>query len=114
MTREPYVVANRRFYQNVDWALDISEAHFTGVEFSSGIPADLVRRDPETQVILRRSSVVDGRWRDQIKNSLAVIWIEDFMKAGFDDTILVAGRRNRLFANEMAAIDSLRDAGLVS
>ena len=114
MTREPYVVANRRFYQDVDWALDINEARFTGVEFSSGIPADLVRRDPETQVILRRSSIVDGRWRDRVDDLLARIWIENFVRAGFDDTILVAGKRNRLFANEMAAIESLRDAGLVS
>ena len=114
MTREPYVLANRHFYQGVDWALDITEARFTGVEFSSGIPADLVRRDPESQVILRRSSVVDGTWRERVDNMLATIWIEDFVRAGFDDTILVAGKHGRGFANEMAAIGSLRDAGLVT
>jgi hypothetical protein len=113
VTNDPYVVANRKFYEGVDWALDIREASFTSVEFSSGIPAGLIRRDPETQVVLRRASVADGRWRNQIHDVLATIWIEDFLTAGFPDTILVAGKRGKSFANEMAAISQLREAGLV-
>ena len=110
---DPYVAANRRYYQGVDWALDISEASFTDVEFSSGIPSDLIRRDPATQVILRRSGLDDGEWREKVTDTLATIWIEDLLRSGFDDTVLVAGKRNRSFSKVMASIASLRDAGLV-
>jgi hypothetical protein len=112
-TRDSYVVANRRFYEGVDWALDIREARFTSVEFSSGIPAALIRRDLETQVVLRRSSLVDGSWQARVKDTLATIWIEDLLLSGFDDCVLVAAKRGRGFSKEIAAIGSLRDAGLL-
>ena len=112
-TMDSYVVANRRYYQDVDWALDISEARFTSVEFGSGIPASLIRRDPSTQVVLRRSAVVDGRWTDQVDDQLARIWIEDLLRSGFDDTVLVAAKRGPKFAEVMAVIARLREAGLV-
>jgi hypothetical protein len=111
-TADPYVVANRRYYDDVDWALDISEARFTSVEFSSGIPARLIRRDPETQVVLRRSTFLNRPWRDEVPGSLAQIWIDDFLASGFDDTIIVAGKRGRAFAKELELIDKLRKAGL--
>ena len=39
------LAANERFYADVDWALDISEARFTSVSFvRSDIPARLIRR----------------------------------------------------------------------
>jgi hypothetical protein len=111
-TNDPYVVANRRYYDDVDWALDISEARFTSVEFASGIPARLIRRDPETQVVLRRSRLLERPWRDEIPDLLAQIWIEDFLNSGFEDTIIVAGKRGRAFAKELELINKLRDAGL--
>ena len=112
-TTDPYVVANRRYYEDVDWAIDISEAQFTSVEFASGISASLIRRDPSTQVVLRRSAVVDGRWKDRVADSLARIWIEDLLRSGFDDTVLVAAKRGPKFAEVMAVITKLREAGLV-
>jgi hypothetical protein len=112
-TSDPYVVANRRFYEAVDWALDISEARFTSVEFGSGIPASLIRRDPETQVILRRSTLVGSGWEGRVQDELARIWIDDFLRSGFEDTVLVAGKRGRAFARQLALIQRLQDAGLV-
>ena len=112
-TTDPYVAANRRYYEDVDWALDISEARFTSVEFASGIPSSLIRRDPSTQVVLRRSAVIDGRWEDQVDDPLARIWIEDLLRSGFDDTVLVAAKRGRRFAEVMAVIAKLRAVGLV-
>jgi hypothetical protein len=111
-TTDPYVVANRRYYDDVDWALDISEAWFTSVEFASGIPARLIRRDPETQVVLRRSTLLGRSWRVEVPDLLARIWIEDFLTSGFEDTIIVAGKRGRAFAKELELINKLRDAGL--
>lgn len=110
---DPYVIANRRFYEGVDWALDISEANFTSVGFWSGIPARLIRRDPETQVVLTRSKLLDGRWRAVIPDRMSEIVIEDFLLTGFDDTVYVASRRGRYFREEMVRIDRLRGAGLL-
>jgi hypothetical protein len=62
---DPFVVANDRYYEDVDWALDISEARFTDIVLGSGIPARLIRRDPATQVVITRTALADGRWRDK-------------------------------------------------
>ncbi|GHH51402.1 hypothetical protein GCM10009090_13620 [[Pseudomonas] boreopolis] len=49
-----FSVAREAFYRETDWALDISDAKF--VDFRcEGIPLDLIRRDPETQVVIRKS-----------------------------------------------------------
>jgi len=43
--------ARADFYRETDWALDISRARF--LDFNCrGVPFDLIRRDPETQVVL--------------------------------------------------------------
>ena len=44
-------IAGQAFYQKIDWALDISRGEFRDLELK-GIPARLVRRDPETQLIV--------------------------------------------------------------
>ncbi len=111
ITADPYVLANARFYETVDWALDISEAEFTSVELGSGIPAALVRRDPSTQAVLHRSTLVDGRWRELAGETLARIWIEDLLASGFDDRILVAPKRSTRFAAELDLIRKLVDLG---
>jgi len=111
-TGDPYVVANRRFYEDVDWALDISEARFTSIEMGSGIPSALIRRDPETQVVLRRSTLLARPWRNEVSAPLARIWIENLLASGFDDRVIVAGKRGRGVANELEIIHSLREAGL--
>lgn len=42
-----------KFYAQTDWAMDISSAKFT--DFAcKGVPLNLVRRDPETQAVLRQ------------------------------------------------------------
>jgi hypothetical protein len=55
--------ANAAYYASVDWALDIREAEFTDEVDLRGVPGRLVRRDPETQVLVTREKALDGRWR---------------------------------------------------
>jgi hypothetical protein len=45
-------------YKDVDWALDISEAIFYDADFFY-VPGDLIRRDENTQVLLRREDFRD-------------------------------------------------------
>lgn len=113
-TTDPTVKANERYYAQVDWALDISHAEFTGVEmYRSGIPARLVRRDPETQVVVTRSSVASGDWRSACHGSSIWVAIERFMNSGFADAVLIAPKRSKYLDADVAAFRRLRDIGVV-
>lgn len=113
-TTDPTVKANERYYAQVDWALDISQAEFTGVEmYRSGIPALLVRRDPETQVVITRSSVAEGDWRSACEDSSQWVAIERFLDTGFADAVLIAPKRSKYLDEDVAAFRRLREIGVV-
>jgi hypothetical protein len=111
---DPIVAANQRYYETVDWALDISEARFTGIDMSRcDIPARLIRRDPETQVVVTRDNVSNGDWATACAGSGGwQIAIEDFLAGGLPNTVIVACRRGRYFKGQLAAIERLRDIGV--
>lgn len=112
---DPFFQANERYYEGVDWALDISQAEFTGIElYMSGIPARLIRRDPETQVVITRPSALEGGWREPLKDHYWRIGVERFLETGFQDTILVACKRGRYFQSEMESIRRLKSACIVN
>ncbi len=67
--------ANAEYYSTVDWALDIREAEFDDFD-CRGVPSRLVRRNPETQMMLTRERVLAHKdaigaggkhWEDMIK-----------------------------------------------
>jgi hypothetical protein len=60
--QRPFDKANARYCVGVDWALDIREAEFGDVDLC-GVPGRLVRRDPETQVLVTRHQAEAGHWR---------------------------------------------------
>jgi hypothetical protein len=110
---DPFVRENERYYERVDWALDISAAEFTGIEMSwCDIPARLIRRDPETQVVITRESVRRGDWRAACGGSSAWVAIERFLATGFADTVLVAPIRSKYLGEDVAAFRRLRDVGV--
>jgi hypothetical protein len=101
------------YYQNVDWALDISEAEAVELELA-GIPARLVRRDPETQAVVTRQAALSGEWRDlkRVQGTVLGLGIQQMLKRGDDDTVLVAERRARDFKQLREGIQELRAAGV--
>ncbi len=105
--------ANEEYYKNVDWALDISDAEFKDCDIR-GVPADLIKRDPETQAIVRRDKVLDGKWKSLDLDdsgwwfSIDKILIED----GFQDVVLVASKLSKRFGHELEGINRLREAGI--
>ena len=104
---DPFVRANQRYYDDVDWALDISAAEFTGIEMSlCDIPARLIRRDPQTQVVVTRESAARGDWR-RSEGSSQWVAIERFLQAGFGDTVLVAPTRSKYVEADVAAFRRL-------
>ena len=76
--------ARAAFYAETDWALDISEAKLLGLR-CEGVPLHLIRRDPQTQVILDKQ----GRYRGQqvLDQSFAQAFpVTDSVLRGFDES----------------------------
>jgi hypothetical protein len=92
--QKPFDDYRDRFYAGVDWALDISEARFKEFDIR-GVPARLIRRDPESQVLITREralQVVKPGWEGQLypTNKLWPFMINLFLADGDADTVLVA------------------------
>ncbi len=56
---EQFETARAAFYAETDWALDISEAKLLGLR-CEGVPLHLIKRDPQTQVILDKRGRYPG------------------------------------------------------
>lgn len=105
-------VANARYYADVDWALDIREAEFEECDIRR-VPASLVRRDPETQVVVTRERALRGEWRRlDLSKTYWASAIEGFLHEGDADLVLVAGKRQRKFRDLVDGLKKLRDAGV--
>jgi len=103
---------NERYYRGVDWALDISEAVFAECELRD-IPAHLVRRNPAHHFLVKRSKVLDGRWRTRpIKDTYFELALAGMMKEDTTERILVAPMRSRDHARLLAALEDLRESGI--
>jgi hypothetical protein len=104
--------ANAAYYAKVDWALDISEAEFEEGEIQ-GVPAGLVRRDPATQVVVRRSKALEGQWRQvDLGRTHWATAIEFLLERGDEDVVLVAPKRHRNFHALREGLMALRDSGV--
>lgn len=106
--------ANAAYYRNIDWALDISQAEFQECDIR-GVPARLIRRDPETQVVVTRQKALEGRWRQlDLGNTPWKVGIEFLLLDRPDDidVVLVAGKRDRHFGELLAGLQLLRKAGV--
>jgi hypothetical protein len=105
--------AARRFYAGVDWALDISEGSFNDLDLRPGaVPTALVRRDPETQVVVTRGRL-HGFALDEV-DFLGTTWrlpLEWLLESDAEDVILAMPRGER--RKYVDVLTQLRDAGLV-
>jgi hypothetical protein len=97
---------------SVDWALDITEAEFEEGELQR-VPAELVRRDAETQVVVTRASAMRGEWRRlDLSRTHWATSLEFFLERGDPDVVLVAPKRSRQFRQLLDGLKMLRDAGV--
>jgi len=83
-----------RFYARVEWALDISEARFKEFDVR-GVPGRLIRRDPESQILVTREralEVATPGWEKKLdpSNKLWPFMINLFLSDRDSDTVLVA------------------------
>jgi hypothetical protein len=108
----PMRAANAEYYRTVEWALDISRAEFKDVCIR-GIPAHLIRRDPETQVVVTLDKATEGRWQGlEFQESQFATSIQLLMKRGDTSVILTAPKRSRKFRRLLADIRLLKSAGI--
>jgi hypothetical protein len=98
------------YYADVDWAIDISEADFTGDVNFFFVPGDLVRRDPETQFLLRRQTLAGADLEPF--PARARIAAGRFELTPFDSIVAIAPKRSKNFARIRDALEQLRSAGL--
>lgn len=113
-----FETARAAFYAETDWALDISEARLLGLR-CEGVPLHLIRRDPQTQVILDKR----GRYRGQqaLDASFAKAFpVADSVLRGFDESdkpamLLAAslGAPKKRRDEELGAIAELRTLGFL-
>jgi hypothetical protein len=111
---DAFVMSNADYYEKVDWALDISEARFTNcwLKFAD-IPARLVRRDPATQIVVRRERALGRDWMEtQLPEGAWRFSISDFLKTELPDLILVACPKGDHYQRELDTIKWLRDEGI--
>ncbi|MFF7966090.1 hypothetical protein ACFZC3_12085 [Streptomyces sp. NPDC007903] len=97
------------FYADVDWALDISDAEFADADFYY-VPGTLVRRDPETQFLLRRD-LLDGVDLGDVSPYVEIA-VSRFDTTPFDSIVAVAPRRAKYFKEALAGFQELRKRGL--
>lgn len=95
-------------YKEVDWALDISEAVFSDADFYY-VPGELIRRDENTQVLLRREAFGDLDPRG-LPGS-AGIWASRFESTPFDSIVGIAPKGSKDFGKVMADIEWLHRQG---
>lgn len=109
-------LAREAYYQNLDWALDISRARFS--DFSMrGVPARLVRIDPATQGIVTRKSALQDGWREQVRpaDDLWIFMIDLFIEDGDADLVLAVPRntQGRRYRELLDSLNELKDLGVV-
>ncbi|MBI2394642.1 MAG: hypothetical protein HYV09_34050 [Deltaproteobacteria bacterium] len=103
------------YARQTDWAIDISQAEFTKEIDVRGIPARLIRRDRETQAVVKRINAAARRDRQLLpEDSPWIAIIDRLFDPSWDqeDALLVAPRRYRHFKKWLEGIRILRDAGI--
>lgn len=110
---EAFREANVEYYRHVDWALDISRGEFKDLDIR-GIPSRLIRRDPETQVVISRQRLLEVEDWKSLKFQVAPCraTFQLLFDFEFEDLIVVAPKRNPRFREYLGDLQLLRDSGV--
>jgi hypothetical protein len=109
---EAFREANAAYYANVDWALDISQGEFRDLDIR-GIPGKLIRRDPETQILVTRQRVLQEDWRElPFRDEDTRFSLDFILRMELPDRVLIAPKRHRKFPLYLSDLQLLREAGV--
>lgn len=107
-----YRAANAAEYRTVDWALDITEAQFTHYFSLVGIPASLIRRNPERHFVMTREAALV-----LAKDSDETAWsgsAQRLVELGLADAVIVIGGSPKMLRGDLEDVQRLRDRGLIA
>lgn len=111
LSRE-FLAANLSRYQTMDWALDITQAQFSFVESLPGVPAALVKRDPESHFVMTAAAA--RRLREESKEiSVWTVIADNLLSSPIQDTVIAVGGLGKKLRTDLAAARALRDRGLL-
>jgi hypothetical protein len=104
--------ANAEFYKGVEWALDIRDANFFACDLRS-IPARLILRDPETQVVVTKKRLVQSDWEQlDLASTYWPFSLKRLLQSSREDAVLVAPKQDREFRELLKGLQLLRRAGI--
>ena len=97
------------YYREVDWALDISRGEFVDATMPL-VPGDLVRRNPETQFLVKRE-VLEAHPLEELP-FIGKSYRRRFSTSPFDSLVIVAPTRSDKFSEIHAELSEMRERGL--
>ena len=110
--RAQFAEANAKFYESVDWALDLTRCEASELRVSS-VPGHLILRDTATQILVTRQRVLESDWTAIDFGTTAYdVMIEHMLKQGRASEVLIAPRRSKAFSQYLEVQQRLRDAGI--
>jgi hypothetical protein len=86
---QAFLEDNLRRYSTVEQAMDISQAHWRTFDALIGVPAKLVKRNPDEHFILRREHAQSIAARDDVGAWRIVA--SDLLASGLADTVVAPG-----------------------
>ncbi|RJQ82057.1 hypothetical protein D5S17_03815 [Pseudonocardiaceae bacterium YIM PH 21723] len=101
--------AAAKLYEDVDWALDITEAEFSDAEFWD-LPGHLVKRNPETQFLLSRAAAASADTGDL--SSYGQIVVERAADSVYETSVAAAPVRSKYFEDYLGDLRKLRELGI--
>ena len=104
--------ANAVYYETVDWALDITQATYGSLSIS-GVPAKLIRRNPDNTAVVTRDLALGGQWQNlPYKSGLFKVVLSWLVDDGYDDVVLIACPRSKRYKEDLDDLQLLRDSGV--
>jgi hypothetical protein len=104
----------KKYYEAVDWALDIREARFTSSPtLRFGPPGRLILRDPKIQPLVTRAAAEGGAWR--ALGWEVGVWrvvLEEFVKRSWPEEIALIPSTGKKAAEDLAGLQRLRELGV--
>lgn len=88
-TADAWLPEMLKYYLDVDWAMDVTEARFTALTALTIVPGNLVRFDPERAILIRRDALI-GDWATGMPGVMQIC-CEDFLEGPFDSFIVQRG-----------------------
>lgn len=110
-----YERANAEYYAELEasgeWALDISEA--SGSFEIRGIPASVIRRDPETQIVMTFEQALTTDWASlSVPGASSVLGqIHLLLSNGWRDVVLIAQRGTKDFKQDLKILRKVQAMG---